>query len=247
MIFLLLSLVCTGPGQVCLPSLLPVLLHRLHRVWCGVDAAPRDNEISSPADSRSRCLVLLTKLISLRRDVHASGEDHKVLLIRGGADFRLHLAQSASRHESHDEVLVFPGIVDRGRSILTCSQRTLGGHLCQDQEAAFGAVGEVRRRRSLGESLDNTLTRQDAAVDDVGPFRDPKSTTVVLLLDSVSDVNEFPVFKDEEVVLLRKGLETLDGLVTEIGEDVNVGFNDGDVGAETCSPESPLISLHGGD
>lgn len=237
-------LVSTDTGQVGFPPLLLILLRSLHRIRRGVDTATRDNEVSTPADSRSGRLVLLTKLISLGRNVHTSREDHKVLLIRRRADFRLHLTQRARRHESHNEVLVFPGIIDRGSSVLAGSQGALRGHLCQDQQTAFGAVGEVRCRRRLSESLDDTLTRENAAVDDVGPFRDTEGTAVVLLLDRVADVNELAVLEDEKVVLLRESLKSLNGLVAEIREDIDVGFDHGNVGTETCSPVSPLISLH---
>lgn len=57
---------------------------------------------------------------------------------------------------------------------------------------------------------------------------------MVLLLDGVADVDELAVFEDKEVVLVGEGLEAGDGLFAEVGEDVDVGFDDGDVGAEAC-------------
>jgi hypothetical protein len=67
----------------------------------------------------------------------------------------------------------------------------------------------------------------------VGPFGDAEGAVVVLLLDCVADVDEFAVFEDEEVVFLGEGLEAGDCFFAEVGEDVDVGFDYGDVGAQT--------------
>jgi hypothetical protein len=60
---------------------------------------------------------------------------------------------------------------------------------------------------------------------------------VVLFLDCVANINEFAVFKDEEVMFFGECAEAGRGFVAEVGEDVDVGFEDGDVGAELCINE----------
>ena len=69
-------------------------------------------------------------------------------------------------------------------------------------------------------------------MDEVGPFGDAEGAAVVLFLDGVADVDEFAVFEDQEVVFLREGLESRDGFFAEVREDVDVGFDDGDVRTE---------------
>lgn len=66
----------------------------------------------------------------------------------------------------------------------------------------------------------------------MGPFRDAQSAAVVLLLDGVADVDEFAVFENEEVVLLGQCLQAIDGGGAEIRQDIDVGFNDGNVWTE---------------
>lgn len=67
----------------------------------------------------------------------------------------------------------------------------------------------------------------------MGPFGDAEGAVVVLLLNCVADVDEFAVFEDEEVVLFGEGFEAGNCFFTEVGEDVDVGFDHGDVGAQT--------------
>lgn len=69
----------------------------------------------------------------------------------------------------------------------------------------------------MGESLDDTLTGEDGAIDNVGPLRYPESSTMVLLLDGVTDIDELAVLEDEEVVLLRERRQAGDGLFAEVG------------------------------
>lgn len=66
------------------------------------------------------------------------------------------------------------------------------------------------------------------------PFRDAERAAVVLLLDCGANVDEFAVFEDEEVVCAGEGGERGEGGGAEVGEDVDVGFEDGDVRAEFC-------------
>jgi hypothetical protein len=86
----------------------------------------------------------------------------------------------------------------------------------------------------LRQSLDDALAGENAAVDNVGPFGDPQSTTVVLLLDGVANIDEFPVLEDQKVVLLSQHIQAIDSVDAEIGEDIDVCLDDGDVGAEIC-------------
>lgn len=60
---------------------------------------------------------------------------------------------------------------------------------------------------------------------------------MVLLLDRVADINEFAVFEDQEVVFFGDCFEAAGGFGAEVGEDVDVGFEDGDVGAEFYTQE----------
>ena len=55
---------------------------------------------------------------------------------------------------------------------------------------------------------------------------------MILLLDCVADVDKFAVFEDEEVVLCCERLQAGECGGGEIFEDVDVRFEDGDVGAE---------------
>lgn len=174
---------------------------------------------------------MLAQLIAFGRKVDARGEDDKVLVVVGahaGGD----IGQSASGNEAQHEALVFTCVVDRSGGVSARSERALGGHLGENEEATVRAIGEVGSLGCLRQSFDNTLAGQDGAVDDVGPFGDAEGSLVVLLLDGVADVDEFAVLEDEEVVFLGEGLEASDSLVAEIGEDVDVGFYDGDIGTE---------------
>lgn len=66
------------------------------------------------------------------------------------------------------------------------------------------------------------------------PLCDPQNPAIVLFLHRVSDVDEFSVFEDQKVVLLGELLESGYRLLAEVGQDINMGFNDGNVGAESC-------------
>jgi hypothetical protein len=90
------------------------------------------------------------------------------------------------------------------------------------------------RRCGLGQSLDDALAGENAAVDNVGPFGDPQSTAMVLLLDGVADIDEFAVLEDQKVVLLSQHIQAIDSVDAEIGEDIDVCLDDGDVGTEIC-------------
>lgn len=130
--------------------------------------------------------------------------------------------------------MVLARIVHRGRGIRTGGEGALGGHLGEDEEAAVASVREVRGLGGLGEGFDDAFTGQDGAVDDVGPFGDAEGAVVVLLLDCVADVDEFAVFEDEEVVFGGEGFEAGNGFFAEVGEDVDVGFDYGNIGAQAC-------------
>lgn len=60
---------------------------------------------------------------------------------------------------------------------------------------------------------------------------------MVLFLDCVADVDEFAVFEDQEVVFFGDCFEAAGGFGAEVGEDVDVGFEDGDVGTEFYTKE----------
>lgn len=64
---------------------------------------------------------------------------------------------------------------------------------------------------------------------------------MVLLLDCVSDIDELAIFEDEEIVLLCKGLQTGDGFFAEIGEDIDVSFDHGNVRTESVSQIQQLF------
>lgn len=55
---------------------------------------------------------------------------------------------------------------------------------------------------------------------------------MVLLLDCVANVDEFAVFEDEEVVLPGERLEAGNCFGAEVGNDIDVCFQDSDVGTE---------------
>lgn len=57
---------------------------------------------------------------------------------------------------------------------------------------------------------------------------------MVLFLDCVADINEFAVFEDQEIVFFGDAFQAGGGFGAEVGQDVDVGFEDGDVGAELC-------------
>lgn len=58
---------------------------------------------------------------------------------------------------------------------------------------------------------------------------------MVLFLDGVADIDEFAVFEDEEIVFGGEALEAGDSLWAEIGEDVDVRFENGNVWTEFFS------------
>lgn len=202
-------------GQVGIPALLLVLLGSIDRVGRGVDATTGDNEVGTTADCRLRSLVLLAELIALGRKVDTGGEDNEVLVLRR-RNARIDLAQRAGRHKAQHEAGVLAGDVDGGRGVRARGEGALGGHFCEDEEAALGAVGERGVLGGLGEGFDDALTRQDGAVDDVGPFGNAEGAVVVLLLDGVADVDELAVFEDKEVVLGGEGVESVDRRLAEV-------------------------------
>lgn len=67
------------------------------------------------------------------------------------------------------------------------------------------------------------------------PFYDSRGALCVLQLHSISDIAELAVFKDEEAVFAREGLETrccaCGGRVVPVGNEVVVGFEEDDRGA----------------
>jgi hypothetical protein len=228
------NLLRTDTGQIRLPSLLLVLLGSLDRVRRRVNTTTRDNKVRTATDSRLRRLILLTELIALGREVDARSKNDKVLTLRG-RNSRVDLAEGTGRHKAQHEAGVLPGDVDGGGGVGACRERALGGHLGEDEETAFGAVREGGVLGCLGEGFDDAFTGEDGAVDDVGPFGDAEGAVVVLLLNGVADVDEFAVFKDEEVVLCGEGVESVDCRLAEVGKDVDVRFDHRDVGAQACA------------
>lgn len=220
-------------GQVRLPPLLLVLFRSLNGIRSRVDTTAGNNKVRTTADCRLGSLILLAQLVTLRREVHTGSEDDKVFILVG-THTGGNVGQSAGGNEAQHETLVFACVVDGGRGVITRSEGALGGHFGENEETAVRTVGEVGGLGSLGQSLDNTLSGKNGTVDNVRPFGDAECTAVVLLLYSVANVDKFAVLKDEEVVLLSEGLEAIDGLGTKVGEDVNMGFDNGNVGTEAC-------------
>ena len=61
---------------------------------------------------------------------------------------------------------------------------------------------------------------------------------MVLHLYSVTNVNKLPVFEDEEIVLFRETLETLDGFFAKVRHDVTMSLEYGNVWAKRCNGKS---------
>lgn len=232
--FNIVALISCDTSRIRLPSGLLILLRRLHRVRCCINPPTSNDKISPPSNRRLRRLILLPQFIPLGRKIHSRRKNNKILLLRSNAILRRHLPERPRRHKSQHKALEFPRVVHRCLGIFTRSQRSLRGHLSQNQQATFGAVGEVRGGGGLRERVYDALTGEDAAVDDVRPFGDAEGAAVVLLLNGVADVDELAVFEDEEVVLFCKGLEPGDRFLAEVGEDVDVRFYHGDVRAQAC-------------
>lgn len=150
------TLLRTHTGQIRLPALLLVLFNSFNRVRSGIDTTTRDNEVGTAANSRLRCLVLLAKLIAFRREVDASGEDDKVLVLRGRLR-RLDLAQRPGRDKAEHKAGVLARDIDRGGGVGACCEGSLRGHLGEDEEAALRAVGEISSLGSLREGIDYAL------------------------------------------------------------------------------------------
>lgn len=227
------NLLTTHTSQVRLPPLLLILLRRLNRIRGRIDPPPSNNKVRTTPNSRLRRLILLTQLIPLRRKIHTSRENNKVLVL-SGSNTTLDLTQRPRRHKAQHKAVVLARIIHRGGGIRASRERALGGHLGEDEEAAVAAVGEVWGLGGLGQGFDDAFAGEDGAVDDVGPFGDAECAIVVLLLNCVADVDEFAVFEDEEVVFGGHGFEARDCFFAEVGEDVDVGFYHGDVGTQTC-------------
>lgn len=65
------------------------------------------------------------------------------------------------------------------------------------------------------------------------PPPEAQGAAVVLLLNAMADAHELALLEDEEVVLWGERLEASDGLVREVGDQVDVRLEDANVGAET--------------
>ena len=55
---------------------------------------------------------------------------------------------------------------------------------------------------------------------------------MVLFLNRIAYIDEFAVLEDEEVVICSKDFETGDGFIAEVGNDVDVRFEGGDMGTK---------------
>jgi hypothetical protein len=93
-------------------------------------------------------------------------------------------------------------------------------------------VREVRRLCSLFHGLDDSLASKNARIDDMRPLRDAQSSSMILLLHSVPNVDKLSIFEEQEVMFGRKLLQALDGRLAEVGYKIDVGFEDGYMGAE---------------
>lgn len=219
-------------SQIGFPSLLLVLLGSLDGIGGSVDTTSCNDKVRTAANGRLWRLVLLAKLVSLGGEVDTGGENDKVLVVRSG-NAGGDLGQSPGGNETEHEAWVLARVVHGGRGVGASGEGALGGHLGQDQQAALGAVGEVIGLGGLRQGFNDTLAGENAAVDNMGPFRDLQGAVVVLLLHGVANVDELAVFEDEEVVLRGQGIQTANGLGTKVGENIDMGLDDGDIRTET--------------
>ena len=81
--------------------------------------------------------------------------------------------------------------------------------------------------------MNDTSSREDTGIDDVSPVMDLECPSSILLLDSIANVNELAVFEDEEVMLLREFCESLNGLRSKVGYNIDMGLEDCNIRAET--------------
>lgn len=64
---------------------------------------------------------------------------------------------------------------------------------------------------------------------------------MVLFLDCIADINELAVFENKEVVFFGDCFEAGRRFGAEVGEDVDMGFEDGDIRAEFYIPPPELV------
>lgn len=66
---------------------------------------------------------------------------------------------------------------------------------------------------------------------------------MVLFLHRVTDIDELPILEYQEIVLLGELLQTGDGFLAEVGQNVDMCFDDGNVGTKTCAARKGKISI----
>ena len=89
-------------------------------------------------------------------------------------------------------------------------------------------------RHGLCQGLNNAVSTQYTEVNNVSPFGDSQCSVVVLLLDSVANIDELSVFKDHEIVFKSQRLQSLDGIIAKIPHHVDMCLEDGDVQSDIC-------------
>src|SRR5438034_6058808 len=98
--------------------------------------------------------------------------------------------------------------------VISCGKRALCRHFSKNQEPSAAHKWECLGMVSLSQRLDDPFPGEYAGIDEVGPFRNAERAAVVLHLDSVTYVNELPIFKNEKVVFLGERFQASDRLFT---------------------------------
>ena len=233
----------TNSLLVCFPTLRAVPLRlcanslRVYTVVFPVNTPPNDDDIATRFHNHLPGRpVLLSHSVSSRVHSDSWSKDKEIFVRR-----RLSCSQTDAVHallgdEADYKVSVGTSYADCLLSIRAGGEATLGTHLCQEQKAS------AQRETNGFEAGDNGRPGDGVCVRDMRPARDLVDPCGVLKCHSVpytlirlswggnelgtfrTNVREFSVFKDEEIMLLAECLETLDHGWFEILDNVYVGL-----------------------
>lgn len=97
---------------------------------------------------------------------------------------------------------MLPSYPNTGTRILSYCQGARCRHPCQNKNRALVFVGERRGWDGLLERIDDSFSCQDRGVNCVRKLGDLWTSSMILLLDGMANIDELAVFKEHKIVLL---------------------------------------------